>query len=79
MNRYIMERAVYRHMNGEEFIVKSVAKHHATGEKLVVYQKLRYPRCAKAMPLAEFAARIPEGTESDVNKTHVFELVRERP
>jgi hypothetical protein len=77
MRRYVMTHGIYRYIDGEEFIVRNIATHSETNEKMVVFQRINYPRYAKVMPLSLFISTIPEGTESDVNKVYMFEFVRE--
>jgi hypothetical protein len=77
VRRYIVECGVYRYIDGEEFMVKNVTRHSETGEKLVVFQRIRPPRYTRAMPFSLFASKIPDGTESDVNEFYLFEFVRE--
>ncbi len=65
---------VYRHYKGDYYIVRAIAKHSETCERMVIYQALYGDGELWARPLSLFMDKIDHAKHPDVKQEHRFEL-----
>ncbi len=78
MDRELSINRVYRHFNGDEYIVEGVSEHSETGEKLVIYRALYGEGKLYARPLGMFMSEVDHEKHPEVKQKYRFELVERK-
>ena len=72
--RAVEKNRVYRHFNGDYYLVVDVARHCETGEEMVVYRMLYGDGGLWVRPKADFLSGVDRVKYPDCSQQYRFEL-----
>lgn len=75
MEEPVVIGGVYRHFKGNMYLVKDIAEHSETGDKLVIYQALYDGNKVYARPVGMFSSEVDRGKYPEVIQDMRFELI----